>query len=457
MANHDFKFYLDSISEQHSSSSSDVYEQAMLGENCTTVTPARKRKGVAKSDSDNHAFKKARLSTVFASTSNPKSHSSRRVSRLQTHAEVQRNIHLSDLSEGSSSASSFKILADLVRQKNSKDCGTSLSTSRTGTDANPVFQHLAMDLQNIGESGMQQSSNADPTVGSSRSTSLPPIQTLYQIEPHRRSLASSAQSFDLLTPKIRQIQTVPSQAKISPSPTHPESNNSNKSSITDVAHIPDSAKWLLQGLRNVLNVDLGPAYKELLMQLIKLEFVYGFASSKKRISTANRPPEVGVWIRSGRGRSGNMTIPPTDVDDFARNWWAWWNALQPVWRDLDQDGKPNKALAAESQDWGCLLVPGANGLLTVVVSLYWWGCAVAKIEGPGSSDKIQDWNAAVEDCAWVLQHLISAAGLETPSTQDHRKGDGESSSHRGHSAIFTHRDDDNDFHYSSFDELMSDD
>jgi hypothetical protein len=47
-----------------------------------------------------------------------------------------------------------------------------------------------------------------------------------------------------------------------------------------------------------------------------------------------------------------------------------------------------------------LLVWGKNGHLTLVASLYFWGCAVL-----GSRTLHLDWEAAVLDVTWILEGI----------------------------------------------------
>lgn len=100
-----------------------------------------------------------------------------------------------------------------------------------------------------------------------------------------------------------------------------------------------------------------------------------------------------------------------DVGAYAQEWWKWWQILQPEWRVFDSDTTGvcagTRAVQPESPDaWDRLLVPGANGLLGVVASLYWWGCGVVGLEGKKRKEEEDGWIKAVEDCAWVMECLV---------------------------------------------------
>jgi hypothetical protein len=91
-----------------------------------------------------------------------------------------------------------------------------------------------------------------------------------------------------------------------------------------------------------------------------------------------------------------------------RKWWDWWNSLAPTWRKKDEAGRPT--IGQETGDWGVLVHPGANGILTVLLPLVWWRL------GEEASVASDGWTAAVRDVSWVLQGLLSAAKTkyETP-------------------------------------------
>lgn len=58
----------------------------------------------------------------------------------------------------------------------------------------------------------------------------------------------------------------------------------------------------------------------------------------------------------------------------------------------------------EAGGFESLRKPGANGLLSVLASLYFWGSAVK-----ASGKKSRRWLESVDDCAYVLSRLASTA------------------------------------------------
>ncbi|KAK7006051.1 hypothetical protein R3P38DRAFT_2556461, partial [Favolaschia claudopus] len=58
------------------------------------------------------------------------------------------------------------------------------------------------------------------------------------------------------------------------------------------------------------------------------------------------------------------------VVKFEQNWWQWWAKLQPHWRVRDRG--PSERFIVK-KDWESLRVPGQNGMVSVLATLYWWG------------------------------------------------------------------------------------
>lgn len=180
-------------------------------------------------------------------------------------------------------------------------------------------------------------------------------------------------------------------------------------SIKDLlATIPESGKWLFHALNSISQTHLGAAYYDLVKLLITLEALHGYTNRRGAppFSHVKRPKEVTVWIKTGRKRQ-SIDAEVEDVQAYAPTWWEWWISLQPGWRRFDKMGMPLHVLpAGNTPDWACLLLPGANGFLGVVASLYFWGCAERRQKGK-EKDNGNGWEKAVEDCMWVMENLVS--------------------------------------------------
>ncbi|KAJ7797200.1 hypothetical protein B0H14DRAFT_2197185, partial [Mycena olivaceomarginata] len=140
----------------------------------------------------------------------------------------------------------------------------------------------------------------------------------------------------------------------------------------------DAPTWFQKGFEEVSRRALGPRYNEILREFIAMEQSVVFASDGKAKGfkgTAAWPSQVADWIRDGRGRTQAVrTI--ADIDAFEKTWWEWWNSMQPEWRASWT--KEGATAVLEGADWGPLTAAaaaGQNGMLSVVATLYWWGCA----------------------------------------------------------------------------------
>ncbi|KAF9488264.1 hypothetical protein BDN71DRAFT_1351172, partial [Pleurotus eryngii] len=113
------------------------------------------------------------------------------------------------------------------------------------------------------------------------------------------------------------------------------------------------------------------------------------------LGTAHRPPQIGHWIKSARPYTRKPKIK--DIDAYVSKWWKWWKGINPGWRR--QSG--SERLTKEgSGSWDTLHVTGANGNLSVLVSLWFW-----REHMPDTSPTLRSWNEAVEDVNWALHQL----------------------------------------------------
>ena len=124
------------------------------------------------------------------------------------------------------------------------------------------------------------------------------------------------------------------------------------------------------------------------------------------LPTTHRPAAVGWWTSRARPDK----IPPGASDNpqkFRNEVVEWWISMQPDWRGALKCGKTNRV----DGSWECLYQPGINGLLNVVILVYWWSKALEG--GTKSSNAAYHWLAA--DVTWVLSRLacVASEGLST--------------------------------------------
>ncbi|KAF9469422.1 hypothetical protein BDZ94DRAFT_1317322 [Collybia nuda] len=186
---------------------------------------------------------------------------------------------------------------------------------------------------------------------------------------------------------------------------------------TTIKNMPTYLKWLSTVLPGIVEIDLGPQYLHIVKCLIELETLHDFnIKNGPRLMFINRPEEVKKWITNGRRCSYRVEIE--DLSQYTALWWRWWRSLQPKWRKYDSAGIPISMVpSGKVEDWDVLFVPGVNGLLSVVASLYWWGCAVARGKGKAKEDG-RGWDEAARDCEWVMERLIMAMKRKRRSSCD---------------------------------------
>ena len=90
-----------------------------------------------------------------------------------------------------------------------------------------------------------------------------------------------------------------------------------------------------------------------------------------------------------------------DIDDFATDWWQWWEILQPDWRG---DGLDFLRDIPEGASWAEIRKGGPNSFFIILLSIVWWGVAVQD----QNSGIQNDWFDAYEDVNWVLDSIVGA-------------------------------------------------
>ncbi|KAJ7886251.1 hypothetical protein B0H14DRAFT_2245019, partial [Mycena olivaceomarginata] len=100
------------------------------------------------------------------------------------------------------------------------------------------------------------------------------------------------------------------------------------------ANAPD---WFINARNELTRENLGPHFHAALEAWTRLEAACKFESPSHKLSATNRPEEIFKWINGARGLKQRA---PTveDPERFARQWWSWWDLLQPEWRVRDAEG-----------------------------------------------------------------------------------------------------------------------
>lgn len=163
----------------------------------------------------------------------------------------------------------------------------------------------------------------------------------------------------------------------------------------------ESPKGAPTWFRNVLQmfqshgVALGKEWSRLLRIWAQFEDQSAYTSHEK-LETLHRPKVIKDWIQRARSVTWRPVID--NVADLEKSYSIWWGSLQPAWRHLE-DGSFRSDLV--DGDWSELRRPGVNGVINVLVALFYLGLSVV-----GDNKVRQRWLLAVEDCTMVLHHLI---------------------------------------------------
>ncbi|KAF9487917.1 hypothetical protein BDN71DRAFT_1457943 [Pleurotus eryngii] len=195
--------------------------------------------------------------------------------------------------------------------------------------------------------------------------------------------------------------------------------------------VPVTAKgdnWFAAQHTYYSNLQLGTGWMGLLKAFQRVEAANDYFDPPGRISlaTGNRPLEVKWWISRGRKYTVSIERP---VDDYAEQWWGWWNGLQPEGRPLS--GPEGVQDVPQVADWTALDKPGVNGFLTVVATLAWWGAKLKEekhatqlerleddqLEGQEEDttedvERLQSWTNAVIDVTAVMNVMADIKGHE---------------------------------------------
>ncbi|KAJ7312914.1 hypothetical protein DFH08DRAFT_717092, partial [Mycena albidolilacea] len=161
-------------------------------------------------------------------------------------------------------------------------------------------------------------------------------------------------------------------------------------------------KWMRDGAKLLQGCpEGGSEWKEAVANWTALEETYGLKSSSANLPSPGkvRPEEVHQWLKNARSTTKKVIVKSHEM--LVKDWWNWWSALAPAWREKDGVGRPK--IGEENGEWGDLIHPGANGLLMVLLPLVWWR------EGEPGNAAGEDWLSAVRDVSWVLERLLSAA------------------------------------------------
>lgn len=126
--------------------------------------------------------------------------------------------------------------------------------------------------------------------------------------------------------------------------------------------------------------------------------------------------EWSRWISKAKnGIRGYDSIPAVmDPAEFGIAVQKWWCIIQPSFRKCPDSTMPaavfaNPAPSVDGDDWKDLRKGGQNGLVSVLIMLFWWGRSLAK-RTQWQDDSSSWWVATVVDVTQCLRTIGASSG-----------------------------------------------
>ncbi|KAF9487807.1 hypothetical protein BDN71DRAFT_1436570 [Pleurotus eryngii] len=177
-----------------------------------------------------------------------------------------------------------------------------------------------------------------------------------------------------------------------------DEDNDDSSSNSD-PNLPtpnDTAEWFIKQYDEMCKYHLGDDFADMLAMYIELEAANGYADSQYSLPAQGCLSEIDWWVGRGCWCAPNIMMP---AEAYAK---CWQNKLQPKWCSIAgktcSPGAKNHHLASQSSEsWEVLDHPGANGFLSIVTSLAWWGI----LKGAHSTS----WSEAVAEVMMLMKSV----------------------------------------------------
>ena len=148
-----------------------------------------------------------------------------------------------------------------------------------------------------------------------------------------------------------------------------------------------------------LNKVKDPHFQQVLWQYIHIE-IEDKSGASGFLPSTKRPVEISQW--SARARPANLPDfvgGKRTLSGFIDSVFVWWGLIQPSWR-LFKRGEVSREVQG---DWGDLYAPRINGLLNVVILVYWWAKALKELK---PEDGIRaEYEEFADDVVWVFSNL----------------------------------------------------
>ncbi|KAJ7731291.1 hypothetical protein B0H14DRAFT_2640073 [Mycena olivaceomarginata] len=155
--------------------------------------------------------------------------------------------------------------------------------------------------------------------------------------------------------------------------------------------VASAPAWFMDAHGDIIREGLGPHYKMVITVWTQMKQASQFKQGPMNL-LSKWHPEHQTW--------NNPSGP--DPAAYTVEWQGWWDLLRPEWRQKEGDGRWSvmDGYRARGWEWGMLYHWGVNSVLSVITSLYFWGCTVR------SSDPVlqASWEAAVGDVEGMVTY-----------------------------------------------------
>jgi hypothetical protein len=169
---------------------------------------------------------------------------------------------------------------------------------------------------------------------------------------------------------------------------------------------PTAPEWIIYASTMLDSELFGDRWAELVTLWKAFEISHQFTGSL-RLATSNRPSCIGQWIQRARSSSYRPAI--VNLEQFASNFLNWWTGVQPKWR-ISTEGS---TLRRTRGDLVILRLSGPNGLVSILVALFFW-CVASDANESSKTMWMrhgkQEWEDAMEDVLWVFKELVKQNG-----------------------------------------------
>ena len=140
-------------------------------------------------------------------------------------------------------------------------------------------------------------------------------------------------------------------------------------------------------------------FQRVLFYYLRFEINTG-SEPNRTLPTTKRPPEIALWTAKARPAGlPNYKKGKRSFATFVDSVLEWWAFIQPPWRTFARGRVSRKVHGG----WDVLVAPRINGLLNVVVLVYWWFKILEEDKPKGSVRA--DYELFADDVAWVLSKL----------------------------------------------------